>query len=247
MEIEKPGAGVRNTIVSISHSIVLVFHSLIKLIFPRLCGVCGNALVRGEKFLCSACLADFPFSDDTFISGAQVLAAFDERCRPERLYSLFYYNKYDNYRRLVYAIKYHSRRELGIYLGGMLGQRMLGQTDADCIVPIPLHRKREKSRGFNQSYQIALGVSEVLGIEVLNDVVVRTQNNISQTGKNVEERRKNVENIFELLDPEKIRGRHVLLIDDVITTGATIRSCLSVLARAGEVRFSLACLARTTG
>lgn len=246
MKGEIPGARIKNTVVSVFHSLVSVSHSFIRLVFPRLCGACGRGLVGGERFLCTACLADFPFSDDVFTSEMRLLADFEESCRPEKFYSLFYYNKYDNYRHLVYAVKYHSRKELGVYLGRMLGNRMQGKTDADCIVPVPLHPKREKSRGFNQSRQIAQGVAEVLGIEILDNVLIRVRDNKSQTGKNVEERRKNVENIFRLEHPERIKGRHVLLIDDVVTTGATIRSCLRAMSEAGDVRFSLACLARTT-
>lgn len=93
--------------------------------------------------------------------------------------------------------------------------------------------------------EIAKGINRVLRLELMGDVVLRTRNNVSQTGKNAAERLKNVENIFSLVAPEKIRGRHVLLVDDVITTGATIGSCLQVLARAAGVRFSLGCLAQT--
>ncbi|MEG1948881.1 MAG: double zinc ribbon domain-containing protein [Odoribacter sp.] len=219
--------------------------SLGDLLFPPVCLVCGRSLVRGERYLCTACVADFPFSDETYATGTKVLENFDENCRPESLYSLFYYSKYSRYKNLIYTIKYHSHKQLGIYLGRMLGEHIAGICRADCIVPIPLHPKRERERGFNQSYQIALGVSEVLGIEILDDVVFRVHNNISQTGKSVSDRLKNVENIFELRNSQKIRGRHILLLDDVITTGATIASCLRVLAQEEDVKFSLGCLAQT--
>lgn len=221
--------------------------SLIELFYPRLCVVCRQSLMKGEIYFCSGCLADFPFADSDFGTGEEVLVRFDPLCRPGKLFALYYYNKYSEYRNLIYLIKYHSHRKLGVYLGKMLGQRIKDTCKADCIVPIPLHWKREKERGFNQACEIANGMSEVLGIEVLNDVVVRVKNNVSQTGKNPGERLRNVENIFSLHCPEKIRGRHILLLDDVITTGATIGACLKVLSEAGNVRFSLACLAQTTG
>ncbi len=116
---------------------------------------------------------------------------------------------------------------------------------ADCIVPVPLHKKREKQRGFNQALEIARGINEVLHIELMEHAVERVKNTVSQTGKNAAERLKNVEDIFVLPYPEQVQGRHVLLVDDVITTGATIGSCLRVIASAGDVQFTLGCLART--
>ncbi len=219
--------------------------SLIDLFYPRLCVVCDNSLMNGESFFCSVCLADFPFSDIAFTPEVGVLSFFDLSVRPERFYSLFYYDKQSNYRHLVYAVKYHSKKDLGVCLGRMLGQKMRGCTDADCIVPVPLHKKRERQRGFNQAFQIALGIAEVLNIEIINDVVFRTRNNISQTGKSIEERRRNVEGIFSLQAPWRLEGRHVLIVDDVITTGATTHACLNTLAEVGNIRFSLACLAQT--
>jgi len=110
---------------------------------------------------------------------------------------------------------------------------------------VPLHPKREKERGFNQAREIACGMAETIGVDIYDDVLFRVRNNASQTGKNASERLKNVEHIFELRNPAKITGKKVLLVDDVITTGATIGACLQVLAQAGNVRFSLGCLAQT--
>lgn len=219
--------------------------SVVDLFYPRVCEVCGASLVRGERYLCTPCLADFPFTDEAFDTGEPLLDRFPEEYRPEKLHTLFYYNKFGNYKNLIYLVKYQSYRQLGIYLGIMLGERMKATCGADCIVPVPLHRKREKQRGFNQAMEIARGINEILHLELMGDVLARTQNNVSQTGKNAAERLKNVENIFTLLHPEKIQGRHVLLVDDVITTGATIGACLKSLAVAGGVRFSLGCLAQT--
>lgn len=222
-----------------------IWEALTDLHYPQVCEVCGESLVKGEKYLCTACLADFPFADQAYAAGENVLVRFEESCRPEKLHSLFYYNKFSRYKQLIYLIKYESYRQLGVYLGRMLGERIAGVCGADCIVPIPLHKKREKERGFNQSLEIARGVGEVLHLEILEDVVFRVHNNVSQTGKNAAERLKNVENIFELHYPDKISERHVLLLDDVITTGATIGSCLQVLSEAPGVTFSLGCLAQT--
>lgn len=222
-----------------------VLASFLDLAYPRACEVCGKSLVRYEKYLCTDCLSDFPFADCNFTAGESILNQFEEDCRPARLFSLFYYNKYSSYKNLIYLLKYRSYRELGVYLGHMLGERIASDCQADCIIPVPLHRKRERQRGFNQAAEIAKGMNEVLRLELMEHVVERVKNNVSQTGKNAAERLENVENAFVLSSPEKIRGRHVLLVDDVITTGATIGACLRTLAAAEDVRFSLGCLART--
>lgn len=220
-------------------------HALMDLLYPWLCVVCRKCLTRGEHFLCTSCLYDFPFSDKHFSIEQELLDGFGENCRPDGLYSLFYYDKLSDYSNLVRAVKYRSRKDLGVYLGRMLGEKIRGKVEADAIVPVPLHPRREKRRGFNQSYQIACGVAEILQMEVWNEVVVRTENNTSQTGLLPEERKKNVEHIFALADAAKIAGKHLLIIDDVITTGATVQACVKTLAEAGNVLFTLACLART--
>lgn len=222
-----------------------IWKALSDLFYPGVCEACGRGLVSGENYLCTSCMVDFPFADEAYSSGKEVLSQFEEHYRPEKLFSLFYYNKYSDYKNLIYKVKYHSCQRLGRYLGEMLGERIITDCHADCIVPVPLHPKRERERGFNQAHEIALGIGEKLRLEVFADVVGRVRNNVSQTGKNAAERLKNVEDIFRLEDGTRIRGRHVLLVDDVITTGATVGSCLRVLAGVGEVRFSLGCLAQT--
>lgn len=219
--------------------------SVAELLFPSTCVVCENGLVRGEKYLCTACLADFPLAHAAFGRQEGLLAHLGERFRPLEVHALFYYSKYDAYKNLIYRIKYRSYKRLAFYLGQLLGERIQGICRADCIVPVPLHPLRLKERGYNQAGEIGRGVADVLRIELLEEVVVRTRNNVSQTGKNAAERLKNVEHIFRLLQPEKIAGHHVLVLDDVITTGATVGACLDELAAAGEVTFSLGCLART--
>lgn len=221
-------------------------HSFIDLFYPRLCAVCEKSLMGGEEFICSACLADFPLSDIVYDSGREGLKNLNAAFEPEAFYSLFYYSKYSNYKNLIYAVKYRSRKELGVYLGRMLGEKIKGNCVVDGIIPVPLHKKRERKRGFNQSYQIAVGLAGVLGVEIMDDILFRIRDNVSQTGKTPEERAKNVEHIFELRNPQKIQGKQILLVDDVITTGATIGACAAQLVKEAEVSISLACLARTT-
>lgn len=224
-----------------------LFHSIIHLLYPRLCVVCRTALTAGENHICAGCMADFPFSNGFYTPHRFLLEKFPDAL-PQNLYTLFHYDKYSNYRNLIYAIKYKHKKELGVYLGQMLGDRINdegGNTGIDAIVPIPLHPKKESKRGYNQSVLIAEGIASVLQVEIYDHVIVRTQNNPSQTGKTPEERAQNTEGIFKVTHPEAITNKHLLIVDDVITTGSTIRSCLKTLNETPDVKFSLGCLATT--
>ena len=154
-----------------------------ELFYPRICTVCGESLMKGEVYLCTACLADFPFSDQAYAIQEDVLLNFDAAYRPEKLFSLFYYNKFSPYKNLIYRIKYRSHRSLGIYLGRLLGEKIKNECEADCIIPVPLHPKREKERGFNQAREIACGMAETIGVDIYDDVLFRVRNNASQTGR----------------------------------------------------------------
>lgn len=214
-----------------------------ELLFPRLCVVCGKCLLESEKYICSACLADLPFVDNSRGTEESILDAYPASFRPCRFYSLFYYYKYSEYRRLIFALKYRSRKKIGIYLGRMLGACLPADSGIDAIIPVPLHFRREKERGFNQALQIAIGMREVTGLEIYADVLTRVKDNASQTGKAAGERRENVENLFKLQNPMKVTGKHILLVDDVMTTGATLGACMLALREAENISFSLACVA----
>ena len=214
-----------------------LFRGVVRLFYPPLCMACDASLVRGERFVCTRCLAEFPYAETLFSPATARI--------PFNYYALFHYNKHSRYKKLVHAVKYRSGRELGYYLGSMLGRRLQAAEAFDAVVPVPLHPGKERKRGYNQSVQIAAGIAEVLNKPLWDDVAVRIRNNPSQTGKNAADRRENVEDVFRLLDPDRIRGRHLLLVDDVITTGATLCSFLNELSRAGEVRFTAGCLGRT--
>ncbi|MDR1756599.1 MAG: double zinc ribbon domain-containing protein [Culturomica sp.] len=213
------------------------FRGLLRLFYPPSCAVCETPLVRGERFICTHCLSEFPYAESAF---SVELEHSSPECRV-----LFHYNKQSRYRKLVYAVKYRSGKELGYYLGGLLGRRLKNTEEIDAVVPVPLHPRKERKRGYNQSKQIAAGLAEALGKPLWDDVAVKIRNNPSQTGKNATDRRKNVENAFRLCRPERIRGCRLLVVDDIITTGATLSSFLQTLSEAGGVHFTVACLGRT--
>lgn len=213
----------------------------LRLLFPRLCVVCGDVLVNGEQHICTGCICRMPLNVGADEGADEKMK---EKLEVENLFWLFIYNRESDFHRLIYAIKYKSRREVGIWAGRMLGERIGTGHGIDCIVPVPLHPAREKERGFNQALAIGTGIAEVLGIRIEPDVLGRVVNTPSQTGLSHEERVGNVMSAFTLKDFERLRGCHVLLVDDVLTSGATTRACLTELRKVEGIRFSVAYLGK---
>jgi ComF family protein len=168
------------------------------------------------------------------------------RCKVERAAAFSYYNKGSRIRNLIHNIKYKGVKEAGIELGKIYGYSLKssGFTDGiDFIIPVPLHPSKMRKRGFNQSQIISEGISSATGIPVDNTSLVRASESETQTKRSRYERWINVEGIFVLADREALKGKHVLLIDDVITTGSTIESCANELLKTEEIKVSVAALA----
>ncbi len=156
-----------------------------------------------------------------------------------RATSFFSYQKHTNYAHLIHKLKYQHRDDIGTLLGEMCGVELLKSgflSDVDALVPIPLHPKRERKRGYNQSEIIAMGISHVTGIPVVNSAVVRSVNTKTQTRKSKSERAKNVSGIFSVVDKAALAQKHIVIIDDVITTGATCISCAETILQESDVK-----------
>ena len=219
-----------------------IFSRFFRLLYPRTCVVCGDVLVDGELFLCSACLSGLPLNEGVDEEADEALA---NDLGVGYLYWLFRYDRASDFHKLVYAIKYRSNRELGVWVGKMLGERMQDDRGIDCVIPVPLHPEREKERGFNQAFMIGMGIASVLGVRVESGVLSRVVNTPSQTGLERGQRADNVAEAFELRDTVCVEGCHVLLVDDVVTSGATIRACMIELSKIKGVRVSVACLGKS--
>jgi ComF family protein len=221
---------------------------LISLIYPRLCQVCENSLFRNEQVICMKCRHHLPrirFEDNTANPAAQV---FWGRTPLRFVFTAFYYNKGNAVQQLVHRLKYRGNKETGLFLGGEIGKQIVktnGYDDIDFIIPVPLHPKKQKQRGFNQSEIIARGIARETNIPLNNKLLCRTSFTATQTRKSKYERWKNVESIFEVRDENAIRGKHILLVDDVITTGATLEACALSLLLTEGVRVSIAAIAYT--
>ena len=219
---------------------------LLDLISPRLCVVCGNRLAVTEETLCSKCYLHLPRTDFGHDLYENVMAKlFWGQMAIEKATALFYYEPHAETAQILYEMKYKNHPEIGVVMGRMMAKELMRSglfEGIDAIVPVPLARKRERQRGYNQSLELARGVSEVTGLPIANKVVRRTKFVGSQTQRGRWERNENVEDVFELVDSDSISWKHLLLIDDVVTTGATIIACAQEMRKASNVKFSVLAL-----
>ncbi|MFO7575164.1 MAG: ComF family protein [Bacteroidales bacterium] len=219
---------------------------LFSLLFPRLCHACGDHLVRNENVICTGCRVAIPKTGFEAVRDNFVEKLFWGRCRLEKATALAFYIKGGKMSRLVYRLKYDGYREIGAEMGRMLAVSLMSAgflDDIDCLVPVPLHPARERKRGFNQSLIIAEGLSSLSGIEIVSGSLVRICGADTQTVRSRTERWRNVEGIFAVKNEDELLHRHVLLVDDVITTGSTIDACYAALSGIQGIRVSAASLA----
>lgn len=226
-----------------------LLRSLFDFFVPRTCLVCGRRLTEGETgCLCTACLMDFPFVRPPYVAGSRTERRFWGILPMGRAATFFCYQSHTASTRVILALKYGRQPHIGRHFGFLLGQQ-LATTDffdgVDCIVPVPLTRWRQFRRGYNQSEHIARGLAQAARLPVRTDLLRRKKNRRSQTRVGSHMRASNVKGIFCVPHPERVAGLHVLLVDDVLTTGATLTSCGKALAAAGAAKVSIATLGCT--
>ena len=223
-----------------------LYDDLLTILFPRICYACGNHLMRNEKLICTECHVLIPRTDYHLQDDNPVARLFWGRCRIEKAAAFSFYNRDSRIRHLIHNLKYKGIREIGSELGKIYGLILFSSgftNDIDIIIPVPLHPRKERVRGFNQSALIAKGISEASGIPVDMVSLQRVASSSTQTRKSRYERWKNVEGTFHVTDPASVREKHILLVDDVITTGSTMESCVTELLKQEGVRVSAVALA----
>lgn len=217
------------------------------LIMPRYCAVCGRRLDEGEDDpLCSDCTLGLPYTRFAARRGNPLELLLHGRFAFERATAYMYYERDTNARNLLFNMKYYDHPHVATAMGRRMAVALMetGFFDGiDCLVPVPLARRRLRRRGYNQSERLACGIARVTGLPVERKAVVRRVDNPSQTSRLPAERADNVSNIFALKRPERLAGRHALLVDDVITTGATMASCATTLLAIPGLRLSVLALA----
>ena len=223
-----------------------IFNDFLNLIYPRLCYGCYHHLVGNEKVLCSKCIYDMPLTHYCFEENNALEQLFWGRVKVEKAVAYYHYRKGSRYQDLLHLFKYRGKMEIGYELGRMLGKTLSTHPHfltTDVLVPVPLHWKKEKKRGFNQSEIIAKGINQVLNKQLILQNVKRNVDTSSQTSKSRYERWQNVENIFTVQNKDLFRNKHVLLIDDVVTTGATLEAMAAVIQEIENTKISIAALA----
>ena len=216
------------------------------LIYPKVCYACGNVLHFNEEVICTFCLYELPetnFHNENINKLSQV---FWGRVPLEAITALFFYQKGSKVQRLIHELKYRGKREVGVYAGRLLASRLKESgnwSDINIVIPVPLHPKKERQRGFNQSEYFAKGIAEGLRIRLLANNLQRQFHSESQTRKSRFMRWKNVETVYHVKNPEILKNKNLLLVDDVITTGSTIEACAQKLLETEGTKVWVASLA----
>lgn len=219
--------------------------SLLHLAFPHVCEGCGDDIVESDNMLCLRCLSSLPATDFHLYPANPIEKLFWGRLPITHATAQYYFTKESMMQHLMHQFKYRGNKDLGMYLGKLMGNALSASnrfSNVDVIIPLPLFAAKEKKRGFNQAAVLGNGISEVLGKPVLKNVIKRTANTESQTKKSRVERWQNIEGRFELLNKAMIQAQHVLLVDDVVTTGATLEACGRELMEAESIQLSIATL-----
>ena len=202
--------------------------------YPRLCLTCDALLHDSENLLCHNCMTQLEFTHFDFKSSNPLLERLSAVVNIEKASALFLFHEDGIIQELIHQLKYQNRQDIGKFMAELAGNfynKNSFQQNFDLIVPVPLHKKKQKKRGYNQMTKFGENLGNYFGVTYKENILIRSVYTESQTTKNIEDRRENVSNVFQVLNPEKYSGKHFLLIDDVITTGATIESCAETILK----------------
>ncbi len=230
--------------MSFSNNIKDLAHGLSHLVYPRLCDGCSKPLLAEEEILCLNCnVFNLPRTAYHHIADNETAMRFAGRVPVVKATSFAYFTVDGLLQHLLHLLKYSGRKEIGVFLGKQLGydlKQLNWHEGIDAIVPIPLYPEKEAARGYNQTELICSGLSYVLGIPVITNLLYRIKNTESQTQKSREERLLNVEGAFELRNSSNLQGKHILIIDDVLTTGATLEATSKAFLQVPDIKISIA-------
>lgn len=224
----------------------VVFDELLNLMYPNLCLICGENLSRNEQFICLACVNKIPKTNFHLQENNPVEKRFWGKVHIHRATAFYFFQKGSDFQKLMHQLKYKGDKELGEELGKYAAADLLESPDfgsVDLIVPVPLHKNKLQKRGYNQSEWIARGLSAVIGKPVDTTNLYRAIENPTQTKKSVYERYENTEGIFKLNNAHIFAGKHILLVDDVLTTGSTLEACVSGIEKVHNIKVSIFTLA----
>lgn len=226
-------------------SLKAIFSDTLHLFYPHVCIGCGSDLLQDHDLLCLRCISNLPHTNFAQYANNPIEKIFWGRIGLVAAHSEFYFAKASLIQHLIHQLKYKGNQEIGMYLGELMGRSLLNSNrfnKIDYLIPLPLFAGRERRRGFNQAAIICKGMSAIMNIPVLSGNVTRQRFTETQTKKHRIERWENVADSFIVNDRDKLYGKNILLVDDVITTGATLEACGHTLIHAANVKLSIATL-----
>ncbi|HMJ47712.1 MAG TPA: phosphoribosyltransferase family protein [Ferruginibacter sp.] len=226
-----------------------IFADAAHLFYPHICTGCGSDLIGSNNLLCSRCIADLPHTNFEKYADNMVERIFRGRLPLRAAHAEFYFSKGQLIQHLIHEIKYNNNKEMGIYLGEFVGKNLLQCsrfTNLDYIIPLPLYQEKEFRRGYNQAEIICNGLAVSMNVPVMIKNITRKRNTETQTRKHRAQRWENVSGSFNVSDPACLAGKNLLLVDDVITTGATLEACAREMLKIPGVSISIAALAIAT-
>lgn len=220
--------------------------SFFELFFPNNCDLCGNSLFSHENYICNKCTKKLPRTYFNMVNSNPAEQSLWGRIDLENVYCFLFYIKEGTTQQLLHSLKYKGEKELGKELANIFASELKethSLKDIDILIPVPLHPKKQFKRGYNQSEWIAKGIKESTNLPIDNTTLIKSHHTETQTRKNRFSRYLSSKEMFSINDESKLKGKHVLLIDDVLTTGATIEACYNALSKTNDIIVSVLTLA----
>lgn len=221
---------------------------IVSLFYPETCIACATEVEIPGQLFCYYCLSDLPLTGFSFIPQNRLETSFTGRIPIKAATALFYFHKMGPVQKMIHLLKYRGHQHIGSYIGDWLGEEMLQAKrfeGIDLILPVPLHAAKKRKRGYNQVSRFAHSLSVKLEKPMYDDLLVKISGSVSQTSKGRNERVLEKGSGFQLLDTMNLEDKHVLLVDDIITSGGTLEGCWSQLQKVKGLEISLACMAFT--
>ncbi len=221
---------------------------ILNIFFPEICVCCNDQLTHNEKIVCLTCRHDLPLTNFSFEPNNLVEKSFYGRSRIENATALFYFLKKGKTQQLIHELKYNKQQQVGYFAGDWLGSELVESKrfdNIDYVIPVPLHPKKLKSRGYNQVTTFGESLAKQLNTQYNDTILIKVSSTKTQTKKLRLDRWKNVQELFVIKNDDTLKNKHILLIDDIITTGATLESCCNAFAKIEGLKISIACIAYT--
>ncbi len=223
-----------------------MLRDLAYLFYPTYCAACGHPLFKNERIICTTCRHNLPLGNFHNVNAKKIEKVFYGRSKIENATALFVFHKDSLVQNLIHNLKYRGQEEIGVELGKWLGYKLYQNSEyqsIDTVIPVPLHEKRLKERGYNQVEKFGKEISKKLKANYIDSVLKKKSYNFKQSKKGKLTRWQNTSETFEIQNESLLVNKHILLVDDIVTTGATIESCVDVLKSIPGIKISIATIA----